>query len=103
PELPSQPIDRRQATAPCNVPPPARAGGSKCAQVSVRQFVERRRAARSSARRSVVPESGEDRWSSTCGLCGEPVDLYEEHYRLVSWCRTSPVIEHSVDDDAGAR
>jgi len=41
-----------------------------------------------------VPESGEDRWSSTCGLCGEPVDLHEEHYRLVSHFRTHRAAVH---------
>jgi len=41
-----------------------------------------------------VPEPVENRRSATCGLCGEPVDLHEEHYRLVSQFRAHRAALH---------
>ena len=36
------------------------------------------------SKEGVVPQPVEDTRNSTCALCGELVDLREEHYRLVS-------------------
>jgi len=40
------------------------------------------------------PDPSKERRKSTCALCGERVDLREEHYRMVSQFRAHRAVVH---------
>ena len=41
-----------------------------------------------------MPEPIKDRRKSTCALCGERVDLREEHYRMMTQLRAHRAVVH---------